>query len=188
MVYYNKLYYNMLHYKHILVYESSTRAAADSSSESLQKSSIKHPASHKSSIWGLSLTRIKQIITNRYHLLLCGGVDTGFHVIITVQLTLILLLIVINTKNKQVIMINHSNNNQSSRQAFTGDAAACDEQLHMAKMSNIINQATSFNMLTSAPAELGGKIRSVSRNQARTQVLLQAQKLHVYGSGTFGSF
>ena len=28
----------------------------------------------------------------------------------------------------------------------------------------------------------------VSQNQARTQVLLQAPKLHVYGSGTFGAF
>ena len=28
----------------------------------------------------------------------------------------------------------------------------------------------------------------VSRNRARTQVLLQAQKLHAYGSGTFGAF
>ena len=37
---------------------------------------------------------------------------------------------------------------------------------------------------TSAAAELGGKIHNVSGNRARTQVLLQAQKLHVYGSGT----
>ena len=29
---------------------------------------------------------------------------------------------------------------------------------------------------------------SVSRNRARTQVLLQAQKLHVNGSGTLGAF
>ena len=41
---------------------------------------------------------------------------------------------------------------------------------------------------TSAPAELGGEIQSVSRNRARTQVLLQAWKLRVYGSGTFGAF
>ena len=41
---------------------------------------------------------------------------------------------------------------------------------------------------TSAPAELGGEIHNVSRNRARTQVLLQARKLHVYGSGTFGAF
>ena len=33
---------------------------------------------------------------------------------------------------------------------------------------------------TSAPAELGGKFHNVSRNRARTQVLLQAQKLHVF--------
>ena len=39
---------------------------------------------------------------------------------------------------------------------------------------------------TSAPAELGGKIHNVSRNRARTQVLPQARKLHVYGSGTLG--
>ena len=41
---------------------------------------------------------------------------------------------------------------------------------------------------TSAPAELGGKIHNVSRNRARTQVPLQARKLHVYGRGTFGAF
>ena len=41
---------------------------------------------------------------------------------------------------------------------------------------------------TSAPAELGGEIRNVSRSVARTQVLLQARKLHVYGSGSFGAF
>ena len=37
---------------------------------------------------------------------------------------------------------------------------------------------------TSAPAELGGEIQNVSRNRARTQVLMQARKSHVYGSGT----
>ena len=41
---------------------------------------------------------------------------------------------------------------------------------------------------TSAPAELGGEIHSVSRNRARTQVLLQARRLHVCGSGTFDAF
>ena len=40
----------------------------------------------------------------------------------------------------------------------------------------------------SAPAELGGETHNVSRNRARTRVLLQARKLHVYGSGTFGAF
>ena len=49
-------------------------------------------------------------------------------------------------------------------------------------------RATSENMPPSAPAELGGEIHNVSRNRARTQVLLQARKLHVYGSGTFGAF
>ena len=39
-----------------------------------------------------------------------------------------------------------------------------------------------------APAELGGETHKVSRNGARTQVLLQARKLHVYGSGTVGAF
>ena len=38
------------------------------------------------------------------------------------------------------------------------------------------------------PAELGGEIRNVSRNRARTQVRLQARKLHVYGSSSFGAF
>ena len=41
---------------------------------------------------------------------------------------------------------------------------------------------------TSAPAELGGEIHNVLRNRARMQVLLQARKLHVYASGTFGAF
>ena len=41
---------------------------------------------------------------------------------------------------------------------------------------------------TSVPAECGGGIHNISRNRARTQVLLQAQKLHIYGSGTFGAF
>ena len=41
---------------------------------------------------------------------------------------------------------------------------------------------------TSAPAEFGGEIRNVSRNRASTQFLLQAQKLHVYGGGTFDAF
>ena len=50
-------------------------------------------------------------------------------------------------------------------------------------------RATSVNEhTTSAPAELGGEIHIVSRNRARTQVLLQARKLHVYGSGTSGAF
>ena len=41
---------------------------------------------------------------------------------------------------------------------------------------------------TSAPAELGGEGHNVSRNRARTRVLLQARMLHVYGSGTCGAF
>ena len=41
---------------------------------------------------------------------------------------------------------------------------------------------------TSAAAEFGGEIHSVLRNRARTQVLLHAQKWHVYGSGTVGAF
>ena len=41
---------------------------------------------------------------------------------------------------------------------------------------------------TSAPAELGGDIHKVSQNRAHTLVLLQARKLHVYGSGTLGAF
>ena len=40
---------------------------------------------------------------------------------------------------------------------------------------------------TSAPAEFGGQIHNVLRNRALAQVLPQAQKLHVYGSGTFGA-
>ena len=35
---------------------------------------------------------------------------------------------------------------------------------------------------------LGGELHDVLRNRARTQVLLQAWKLRVYGSGTFGAF
>lgn len=41
---------------------------------------------------------------------------------------------------------------------------------------------------TSTAAEFGGEIHNVSRKRARRQVLLQAQTLHVYGSGTFGAF
>ena len=41
--------------------------------------------------------------------------------------------------------------------------------------------------LPSVPAELGGEIHHVSRNRACTKVLLQARKLHVCGSGTFGA-
>ena len=41
---------------------------------------------------------------------------------------------------------------------------------------------------TSAAAAFGGETPNVLRNRARTQVLRQAQKLHVYGSGTFGAF
>ena len=41
---------------------------------------------------------------------------------------------------------------------------------------------------TSAPSELGGEHDNVSRSRARTHVLLQAQKLHVYWSGTSGAF
>ena len=37
-------------------------------------------------------------------------------------------------------------------------------------------------------AEFGGEIRTVSRDRARTQVLLQAQKFRAHGSGTFGAF
>ena len=48
-------------------------------------------------------------------------------------------------------------------------------------------RATSVNLTTSAPAELGGEIHNISRSRARTQVLLQARKLHVCGSGTFGA-
>ena len=42
--------------------------------------------------------------------------------------------------------------------------------------------------VTFAAAELGGEIRNASRNRAPMQVILQAQKLHVYGSGAFGAF
>ena len=41
---------------------------------------------------------------------------------------------------------------------------------------------------TSAPAEPGGQIHNVSRYRAHTQVLPQAQKLHVYGGGKFDAF
>ena len=41
---------------------------------------------------------------------------------------------------------------------------------------------------TSAFAELAGETHDVSRNRARTQVLLRARKWHVSGSGTFGAF
>ena len=41
---------------------------------------------------------------------------------------------------------------------------------------------------TSAPAESRGEIRKVLQHRACTQVLLQARKLHVYGSGTFDDF
>ena len=41
---------------------------------------------------------------------------------------------------------------------------------------------------TSAAAELGGKIRNVSRDPDRTQVPPQAPESYVYGSGTFGAF
>ena len=41
---------------------------------------------------------------------------------------------------------------------------------------------------TYAAAEFGREIHNVSRNRARPQVPLQAQKLHPYGSGTFGAF
>ena len=37
-------------------------------------------------------------------------------------------------------------------------------------------------------AGLGRETRKVSRNRSRTQVLLQARRLHVYGHGTFGAF
>ena len=49
-------------------------------------------------------------------------------------------------------------------------------------------RATSVDIATSAPTELGGESHKVPRNRARTQVPPQAQKLHVYGSGTFGAF
>ena len=38
------------------------------------------------------------------------------------------------------------------------------------------------------PTSFGGTTHNVSRNRARKQVLPQAQKLHVYGSGAFGAF
>ena len=41
---------------------------------------------------------------------------------------------------------------------------------------------------TSAPAELGGTIHNVSPNRTRAQVVLQARKLHVKGSGVSGAF
>ena len=41
---------------------------------------------------------------------------------------------------------------------------------------------------TSTAAGVGKGIHNVLQNRARTQVPLQAQKLHVHGSGTFGAF
>ena len=41
---------------------------------------------------------------------------------------------------------------------------------------------------TSAPAELGEEMHNDSRSRARTQALLQARKLHVYGNVAFGAF
>ena len=55
-------------------------------------------------------------------------------------------------------------------------------------MPGSTKRATSVQHATSAPAENGGGMHNVSRNRARTQVPLQARKLHVYGSGAFGAF
>ena len=49
-------------------------------------------------------------------------------------------------------------------------------------------RATSINMSPLHLQRFGGEIHNVSRNRARAQILLQAQKLHVQGSGTFGAF
>ena len=69
--------------------------------------------------------------------------------------------------------------------------------VHLDLASSLTSQCSSIAVMavrwhqtcvTSAHAKLGGKFHNVSRNRARTQVLLQAQNLHAYGSGTFGAF
>ena len=68
------------------------------------------------------------------------------------------------------------------RASLVSVACCCVSLLYMLTYKHARKHATS------AAAELGGEIHNVSRNRARAQVLPRAQKLHVYGSGTFGAF
>ena len=54
-------------------------------------------------------------------------------------------------------------------------------------MSGTTKHATSVNMPLLRLRNSEGKF-TMSRTRARIQILLQAQKLHIYGSGTFGAF
>ena len=72
---------------------------------------------------------------------------------------------------------------------YRSEGTAVSDRLAMSGSYARRHQTCDFGKCaTSAPAELGGKIHNVSRTRARTQVLLQARKLRVYLSGTFGAF
>ena len=66
------------------------------------------------------------------------------------------------------------------------------EPILLGRITNIwtpgVHRSGGTKHATSAPSELGGETHNVSRNRARTKVLLQARKLHVYRSGAFGAF
>ena len=67
-----------------------------------------------------------------------------------------------------------------------GSAASCAAP---PPISGGTKGATPLERATSAPAELGGgNSQRLARNRARTQVLPQALKSHVHGSGTFDAF
>ena len=58
-----------------------------------------------------------------------------------------------------------------------------------ARRACVLHQTCDFSEhATSAAAEFGGEIHNVSRKRTQMQVLLQAQKLHVYRSVTVGAF
>ena len=71
--------------------------------------------------------------------------------------------------------------NRCSENCFSHRSSSSQDEWFLHR-SGGTKRATFCEHVTSAPTELGGEIHVVSRNRARTQVLLQARKLHVYGS------
>ena len=55
-------------------------------------------------------------------------------------------------------------------------------------LSGGTKRATSVNMSLLRMQSSEGEIHNILRNRARAQVLLQARKLHVWGSGAYGAF
>ena len=107
-------------------------------------------------------------------------------IIMIVMLVIIAILMITVISIMILVMIkqnNNNNNDNSNNSAKVGPAAPTRRGRFRRRQTCYFRQ-----LATSAPAESRGEMHNVSRNRARTQVLLQVQRSHVYGSGTFGAF